>query len=89
MEQWRAWTAGPALEPIRRPASPSETGPRPAAPPGAADRPTPSLRAVRRALAARESLRQAVLLQEILGPPKALQPPARGLSQLLDGRPLS
>jgi len=44
------------------------------------DDPAPSRRTVRRALSSRSSLRRAILLQEILGVPKALQPPAGGSS---------
>ncbi len=72
----------------RSTASPRDdgAGAKPPEAPVAADHRTRSRRAVQRALSSRSTLRQAILLHEILGPPKALQPPAGKSSHEPDGR---
>lgn len=51
-------------------------GVRPRLPPRGAQPGPRRRRTIRSALSARDAVRQAIVLGEILGPPKALQPPA-------------
>ena len=68
-------------------ASPSEAavGTGPAGGADAAARHTRPRRTLRHALASRQALRQAILLHEILGTPKALQPPGHEFSHPPNG----
>ena len=70
--------SGPPGQPVLQPAGEPEL----------AGHQVPVLVVLRRALASRQALRHAIMLQEILGPPKALQPPGAELSAPADSRPL-
>ena len=83
----RDWTARPEYDfmgrPLpRRPADSADRGERPPMAPGGEAQPDgevarrPGRQAAIRLLSSRAAVREAILLTEILGPPKALRPPA-------------